>query len=581
MARPSFCSYRPFFVLPRINYLILHNLNQYSQQMSLIRTISSGRILIFFGILLLLSGASSCHDPVIKHRVIHNNDGTDMLSNAWFNHRPLTVSDVQAYVDLVAHTQVTTFMICSGSDFPYYRSKYGRVFGDDLNGQLDCGCDTASLTGLKKYYRNFQALEAEGTDMITAALSRAKEKGMEAFITYRMNDLHFADTTGHCPIAYSDFWIQHPQYWLRDTTQGWHSGFALDFSHKEVRDHKLDMITEQLEKYQMIDGYDLDFMRFIVYFKTGEGRENAPLMTDLVQSVKAKVDSISARRGKKILLSVRVPPTLNDCLKKGLDVREWIRLGLVDFVTIGVHWIGDPSLPIARFKKELGNSRTPVYGTIDDGTYRPREFYSHGMYRGMASSILAQGGDGLYLFNYYFGTYNSVYHGKLHLEKGNYVCRVAMPELLNELGSLETLKNRNKIYCLSDGIKQYRIDPVSPLPLFVSPDQKSMATIFIGDNPKETIPQECILFFRLNRSSSCKLFVNGSEVTEEKPEYVGLYDRARGLIDEDREYAFTIPASDLKQGDNQVEFISGSGNFTVKRLEIALKYGDVKTHGYF
>lgn len=100
---------------------------------------------------------------------------------------------------------------------------------------------------------------------------------MEAFITYRMNDLHFNDTTTHCPIWYTDFWIQHPEYWLNDTTQGYNSGGAFDFAIKEVRDRKLAIISEQLENYaDIIDGYDLDFMRFIVYFKSGTGPQNAP-----------------------------------------------------------------------------------------------------------------------------------------------------------------------------------------------------------------------------------------------------------------------------------------------------------------
>ena len=63
-----------------------------------------------------------------------------------------------------------------------------------------------------------------------------------------MNDLHFADTLGNCPVWYSDFWMNHPQYWTNDPSQGWNSAGALDFSHKEVREHKLAIIAEQLEK---------------------------------------------------------------------------------------------------------------------------------------------------------------------------------------------------------------------------------------------------------------------------------------------------------------------------------------------
>ena len=191
--------------------------------------------------------------------------------------------------------------------------------------------------------------------MVAYTLKRAKEKGMEAFITYRMNDLHFNDTTTHCPIRYTDLRIQHPEYWLNDTTQGYNSGGAFDFAIKEVRDRKLAIISEQLENYaDIIDGYDLDFMRFIVYFKSGTGPQNAPLMTQLVKDIRQKVDEISAKQGRKILLSARVAPTVEQNMMKGLDIREWLRLGLLDFISTGVHWRGDPAMPVAKFREEMG-----------------------------------------------------------------------------------------------------------------------------------------------------------------------------------------------------------------------------------
>lgn len=551
--------------------------------MTLKKIVPGSRLILFLGISLILVGISTwAANPANKYRLIHNNDGTDALGNLWFHKRPLTVADLNAYVDMTANSQVTTYMMCSGSDFFYYRSKYGRLFCDDLNGTLTCGKDTAAYRNFRKYYQNFLNLEKEGTDLIAASLNRAKKNGMEAFITYRMNDLHFNDTTTHCPIVYTDFWHQHPEFWLNDATPGWNASRALDFAHQEVRDRKLAVISEQLEKYDMIDGFDLDFMRFIVYFKLGEGRKNAPLMTQLVKDIRAKVDSVSAKRGKKIILSARVPITVEDCLNKGLDVQEWIRLGLIDFVSIGVHWLGDPSLPVAKFRKDLGKVNIPIYASIDDGGYRPRETFSHGMFRGMASHILAQGADGIYLFNQYYSEYNSTYNGQLHLEKGDQVCRVMAPQLLQELGKLETLQNRNKIYCLCDSSGQYGIKPVSPLPLEVTENKTGKADIYIGDDPKKTVPQEVILFFRLNKSPEFEVLVNGTKISAEKPEYVSLYDRARGLAGQEREYAFPVPVACMKQGYNTVTFkAKGITTFKVKRLEIALKYGDPKTHGYF
>ncbi len=83
------------------------------------------------------------------HRLIYNSDGSNVLWNSLFPGKLLTKEDVKVYVDSVANSQVSTFMMCSGSDFFYYRSKYGRPFGDDLNGTLDCGCDTAQQKHVK------------------------------------------------------------------------------------------------------------------------------------------------------------------------------------------------------------------------------------------------------------------------------------------------------------------------------------------------------------------------------------------------------------------------------------------------
>ncbi len=521
--------------------------------------------------------------PPLRQRLIFNSDGTDPLGNFMFHQRPLKLSDVNAYVDAYANTQVTTFMMCSGSDFPYYRSKYGRIFCDDLKGTLDCGSDTANCRYYKSYYQNHLNLEKEGTDIIDASLRRAKKDGMEAFISYRMNDLHFNDTTLHCPIVYTDFWMAHPDYWLNENT-GWHSAGALNFAYQEVREQKLNMITEQLEKYgDLLDGYDLDFMRFPVFFKSQEGIQNAHLMTDLVKEVRKKVDELSARRGKKVLLSARVSVDLNYCSKIGLDVKEWVRQGLLDFVTCSIFFTGNPAMPVAKFREELGNPDIPVYAATENGGYKSREPYSNGAFRGMASYLLAQGMDGIYLFNYFLSEDTFKPDRKLNLEEGGQACRVILPDLLHEMGSLETLRKRNKIYSLDDGGSDafgYKSD--TPLPLSMTPENSNSASVFVGDDLKKDRPEEAILFLRLDKTAKFDLFVNKVKIKVQKPEYVGLLNRGNNLKKEDQVYAYILPASCLKQGNNDIRLKSSQSEiFKVKRLEIALKYGDVKTHGYF
>ena len=298
-----------------------------------------------------------------------------------------------------------------------------------------------------------------------------------------------------------------------------------------MRDRKLAIISEQLENYaDIIDGYDLDFMRFIVYFKSGTGPQNAPLMTQLVKDIRQKVDEISAKQGRKILLSARVAPTVEQNMMKGLDIREWLRLGLLDFISTGVHWRGDPAMPVAKFRGR--NGERPQHSVLQFDRRRrlpPAGILVTRHAQGDVFPYPLTGADGIYLFNYYFGTLNTEHDGKLYLEDGGQVCRVMMPELLQELGSLETLKGRNKIYALSDGVVQYNIKPDSPLPLKIGKGEEKEVNLYIGDSVEEGYPEEAILFIRTSRPASCRLTVNGKAVEKEMPAYTHLYDRERGL----------------------------------------------------
>jgi len=543
------------------------------------------------GLVLLISGSLSltgCHgdspSTSPKNRFIYNNDGTEILFNNWFGNRPLTIEDIHSYVDIIAdNTQVTTFMMCSGSDFVYYRSKYSSPLGDDKGGELSC--EDNDLNHLFNIgFQNFQHLEASGTDIIQVALERAKEKNLEAFITYRMNDLHFADTLANCPRSYSNFWRSHPEYWLGEKCkEGWNSKGGLDFSHQEVREHKLAMITEQLEKYPMIDGYELDFLRFPVFFKTGTGKENAPLMTQLVEQVRKKTDSLSHMRGKKILLAVRVPLTVENCLYKGLDIKDWVNDGLIDFITITTFLPSETALPIAQFRKELNNADIPIYGSVYDVAYPEWSPISHGMYRGIAAQVYEEGGQGVSLFNFFFKKYLEEGDSLDKPKEGSLVCSLITPDLLRELGSPETLKNRNKIYTVSDGISSlYGVLQHSQLPLAVSASSFSHADIVIGDDFPDGYPEEAFLFVKTDGEALFKAFIHDVALERvEGDQYPAAYGRQDVKENKQRFYAYRVPPDILSRGKNPLKFLSESGIFVILRAEIALKYGDTDTHGYF
>jgi hypothetical protein len=187
-------------------------------------------------------------DQSMKRRLIYVSDMDHPTANLKFGERLLTLSDAYASVDDYADTQVTTFMVHAGEDIPVYRSKYNRIVGDDDGGRLNCGTDTALCSFFKRYYRNILNLEKEGIDIVEAQLKRAKEKGMETFLTFRVNDMHFTNIEYGYTLLYSDFWLQHPEYWLNENV-GWNSAGTYDFAHTEVREYRLNLMFEQLEMY--------------------------------------------------------------------------------------------------------------------------------------------------------------------------------------------------------------------------------------------------------------------------------------------------------------------------------------------
>ena len=72
-------------------------------------------IINYLSILLCAQAFFACAPDVKKtpertFRIIHNNDGSDLLGNRWFKYRPLTLADLDSCVDMVANSQVTTYI---------------------------------------------------------------------------------------------------------------------------------------------------------------------------------------------------------------------------------------------------------------------------------------------------------------------------------------------------------------------------------------------------------------------------------------------------------------------------------------
>ena len=95
-------------------------------------------------------------------------------------------------------------------------------------------------------------------------------------------------------------------------------------------------------------------------------------MTEFVRQIRQMTREVGAKRGRPILLSVRVLDRPERDRAAGLDPGRWAAEGLIDFVTIS-HFLSEGKLaherfplPVAEYRKLLP-SQMPLYGSVSVG----------------------------------------------------------------------------------------------------------------------------------------------------------------------------------------------------------------------
>jgi hypothetical protein len=219
----------------------------------------------------------------------------------------------------------------------------------------------------------------------------------------------------------AEFFSKHPELLIGDDgARGWPKPLAnvlrffQDFAHEEVRALRRDLAVEACERYD-VDGFLFDFMRSPGYFKKGEEDLGAPLMSELITETQATLDRIGSERGRPIGFATRVPSTIRGSERLGLDVRGWVRDGLIDIIVPSCLFGQDTEEDIDEWVDLVAGTDTLLYPAIEGG-YLPghtgslQRWYlrppimtpmSVEMIRAIATRHLAKGADGLYVFNFF------------------------------------------------------------------------------------------------------------------------------------------------------------------------------------
>ena len=310
-----------------------------------------------------------------RRRTIYHNDARHYY--LWVFDSPIKIEDAWRPVDEVAGTAVDTLSYCvERGDGIFYPSRVGQRFGEDMRPF------TAAIYW--HAWESMQSLIDRGLDPLRLLIDRSREEGIDFFADLRL----------------ASYGSMDPAHKLVNGGRG--------FGHAEVRDHQLAVIEELAVDYR-VDGVELDypaaFGASLYYFRPEDVKSHTPVMTEWVRSVSSVV---RGRAGGPAQLGARVFPTEEMNLAQGLDVRAWLKDGLIDFVAPYLYSYNnlDPDMPIDWLVQAAHDADVSVYGMLqpyvrdeatvpENRTYLRRIYPTPEIVRAAAANFWDRGVDGL------------------------------------------------------------------------------------------------------------------------------------------------------------------------------------------
>lgn len=330
--------------------------------------------------------------------LIFNNDGNEPV----YLCRNTSVEEFLRHrTALLAGSQVSSIFYCtwnSGLGLVTHATKVGQVFNSR---------ETPTFA-----HNMTQALLDAGIDPLKVMVDFGRKHNIEVFWSMRMNDVHDANTDyewGPVLFRTNRFKTGHPEFLFgtADHPPAIGPWSGVDYGRPEVRDYAFRLAEEVCQNYE-IDGIELDFNRFPVLFKSNtEGRPatdaDRAAMTSLLRRVRAAADAAARKRGRPILIAVRLPDSVDYCRALGLDLEHWLASDLVDLMIVGGYFQLNPWEYSVQLGRKYG---IKVYSSIDDSRVRllpaSREMRnSVNGRRAQAMNAWAAGMDGIYLYNFF------------------------------------------------------------------------------------------------------------------------------------------------------------------------------------
>ena len=461
-------------------------------------------------------------------RIIYDNDGNEPVYY-------LQTADADALIDkrtrAVVGTQVDTVVYCTWS------SGFGLFTHNTKVGEIFTSTEPAP-DGEKGFsWNQTRAFLEQGTDPLEIMVNFCRQNGIEVFWSMRMNDCHDGWGDWYSPIMFPQLKKDHPE-WLMGTAEKrpvngpW---TAVDYGQPEIRDLAFKFFEEVCANYD-IDGIQMDFFRHLAYFRAhAEGRpcgqDELDMMSELMRRVRVMADETGAKRGRPILISVRVPDSVEMCRDMGFDLERWMQDDLIDILTLSCYFRLNPW----KTSIELAHKyNVPVYPSLSETRLRDKDARSERAslesYRARAMNAWHAGADGIYMFNFF--NPNAPHWREL-----------GDPDLLAPLDKVYTTGARgygNLSFWYKGGEKYMNRDILNPAyPRTLAAVAPVSITLPVGEEVTAHAPVTVTLRLRFKEAPPAKALavtLNGVPLTEEAQDGPWL--------------EFAVEPALVKQGDN-------------------------------
>jgi len=328
-----------------------------------------------------------------SRRVIYNNDGDETI----YQCREVSVEELLKHRTApLAGSHVDTIFYCSGAGFGLFthQTKLGSNFVSRE------GRFSTNLTD--KYL-------AAGIDPLKEMIAFGHRNKMEVFCSFRVNDTHDASEHDYGPIMFraNPLKNNHPEWLIGAIKQkpkfgGW---AAVDYGQADVRDMVFKFVEEVCQNFD-VDGIELDFFRHPVFFKRAAqagvvcNDEERQQMTETIGRIRAMTETEGLRRGRPLLVAIRVPDSASYCHDIGLDVDRWMDDGLFDMLSGASYFqLNGWETSVAWTKR----GHVPFYPSLDESRVQDPTAQALRMtpeaYRGRALAAWRAGVAGIYMFN--------------------------------------------------------------------------------------------------------------------------------------------------------------------------------------